>query len=141
MVLSGTGYLLMGDYPNSAGTSFGHIQLVKGNDTSWMEKVNYNFRYLNTYRTHIYSDTDKTESVDSNLPTGADYDRFIFLDTETGVSSSIPSGTCTITLPSAAANLGREVIFIRVDDGQFIDVAETGAGSLIGITQLPKKQD
>lgn len=127
----------MGNFPNRIGTK-GHVHLIKSNDSSWVEKVNDNFKYLHTYRTHIYSDTDKTENVDSNLPTGANYDRIIFLDTETGVDSSVPSGTCTITLPSATANLGREVIFIRVDNGQFIDVTETGAGSLIGVTQLPK---
>ena len=124
----------MGNFPNRAGTK-GHVYLIKGNDTSWVEKVNDNFKYLHTYRTHAYSDSDKTENVDANLPTGADYDRIIFLDT------SAVSGTnnCTITLPSATANLGREVIFIRPDNTQLIDVTETGAGSLIGVTQMPKR--
>ena len=124
----------MGDYPNNAGTSFGHVQLIKGNDTSWMEKVNYNFRYLHTYRTHAYSNSDKTESVDANLPTGADYDRIIFLDT----SAVTGTNNCTITLPTPTENLGREVIFIRPDNTQNIDITVTGSGSIVGVNQIPK---
>lgn len=129
----------MGQYPNLAGTT-GNVQLVKGGDLGWYEKVNSNFKLFHTYRTHAYADDDPptTENVDSNLPTGAELDRIIFLDTSAvnGGVRDTPNHDCTINLPDPADNLGREVIFIRKDNVQNINVTTSGSGSVLGDTIL-----